>query len=246
MSAVMQYTRSLGTISRSSTPAFARAAVGIWDVTNGKKAVMAVSGLILFGFLAGHLAGNLQVFLGAEVFNHYAATLKSLPALLWGTRITLLVMVVLHVWSAASLWSRKRGARPVAYIKKKSIASTYASRVMYMSGPILAAFIIYHLLHFTVGAGGTSFEEGKAYENLVAGFKVWYIAVFYILSMALLCLHLYHGIWSMAQTLGFHHPKYTPKLRQLSKLIAVAFFLGFSSIPLGVQTRIIKPVILFI
>jgi succinate dehydrogenase / fumarate reductase, cytochrome b subunit len=212
----------------------------LWTATNGKKAVMAISGLVLTGFLAGHLAGNLGVYLGPVAFNQYAATIKSIAPLLWGTRITLLVMVMLHIWSAASLYGRNSAARPVAYVKKQSVVSTYASRTMYMSGPILALFIVYHLLHFTVGKGGTHFEEGHAYENLVAGFQVWYISLFYIVAMAMLCTHLYHGLWSMTQTLGFHHPKYTPKLRSLAKLIAIALFLGFASIPVSVLTGVIK------
>jgi succinate dehydrogenase / fumarate reductase, cytochrome b subunit len=214
-----------------------------WSATNGKKAVMAVSGLVLAGFLVGHLAGNLGVFLGAEAFNTYAHTVKSIAPLLWGTRITLLLMVFLHIWSAVSLWSRKNAARRTPYVKKQSIASTYASRTMYMSGPILSAFIVYHLMHFTIGIGGTPFEEGKAYENLVAGFQVWYISAFYLVAMAMLCMHLFHGLWSMTQTLGFHHPRHTPRLRTAAKLFAIAMFLGFSSIPVAVLLGIVKPVL---
>jgi succinate dehydrogenase / fumarate reductase cytochrome b subunit len=138
--------------------------------------------------------------------------------------------------------SRNSAARPVGYVKKTSVVSTYASRTMYMSGPILALFIVYHLLHFTIGVGGTPFEEGKAYENLVAGFRVWYISAFYIVAMAMLCTHLFHGIWSMTQTLGFHHPKYTPRLRSAAKAIAIALFLGFASIPVSVLLGIVRSV----
>ncbi|BDC52872.1 hypothetical protein F183_A51870 [Bryobacterales bacterium F-183] len=241
----------LNDISNNGQPIMSASAVHLeassktarfWNATIGKKAVMAVSGLVLFGFLVGHLAGNLGVFLGQKHFDDYAALLKSMPALLWGTRVTLLVMVGLHIWSAASLWSRNSSARRYQYVKKESIVSSYASRTMYMSGPILAAFIVYHLMHFTIGVGGTPFEEGHAYENLVKGFQVWFISAFYILSMGLLCMHLYHGIWSMTQTLGFSHPKYTPRIRTVSKLIAIALFLGFASIPVSVLAGIIKPV----
>jgi succinate dehydrogenase / fumarate reductase, cytochrome b subunit len=214
-----------------------------WNATIGKKAVMAVSGIVLTGFLVGHLAGNFGVFLGQDHFNNYAATLRAIPPLLWGTRITLLLMTVLHIWSAASLWSRKNAARRTGYVKKESVVSTYASRTMYMSGPILLVFIIYHLMHFTIGIGGTPFEEGKAYENLVAGFQVWYISLFYIIAMAMLCTHLFHGLWSMTQTLGFHHPKYTPRIRTAAKAFAFALFLGFSSIPVAVMAGLVKPVI---
>jgi succinate dehydrogenase / fumarate reductase, cytochrome b subunit len=214
----------------------------LWNTTQGKKAVMAVTGLVLVGFLFAHLAGNLIVFAGPKAFNAYAASIKSIPAVLWGARSVLLLSVALHIWSALQLMGRNNGARRTAYVKKTSVVSTYASRTMYMSGPILAFFIVYHLLHFTIGAGGTPFEEGKAYENLVAGFRVWFIAVFYIVSMAMLCTHLFHGIWSMTQTLGFHHPKYTPRLRSAAKAIAVALFLGFASIPLSVLLGIVKSV----
>lgn len=212
-------------------------AAAFLSAASGKKAVMAISGFVLFGFLVGHLAGNLGVFLGQEHFNNYAETIKSIKPLLWGTRITLLAMIALHIWSAAALWNRNTAARRTAYVRKRSVVSTYASRTMYMSGPILAAFIVYHLFHFTIGVA-----DGRAYENLVAGFSVWYISAFYIVSMAMLCNHLFHGLWSMTQTLGFHHPKYTPRLRSLSKLVAIGLFLGFASIPVAVLAGIVKPV----
>jgi succinate dehydrogenase / fumarate reductase cytochrome b subunit len=240
-SVINNYGYLLMSASAVRSEASSRSAL-LWNAANGKKAVMAVTGIVLTGFLAGHLAGNLGVYLGPHAFNQYAATIKSISVLLWGTRVALLLSVALHIWSAASLYSRNSSARPTAYVKKTSVVSTYASRTMYMSGPILALFIVYHLLHFTVGVGGTPFEEGKAYENLVAGFQVWYISLFYIVAMAMLCTHLFHGLWSMTQTLGFHHPKYTPRIRSAAKLIAILLFLGFASIPVSVLTGIIKPV----
>jgi succinate dehydrogenase / fumarate reductase, cytochrome b subunit len=211
-----------------------------WTATNGKKAVMAITGVVLTGFAFGHMAGNLQVFLGPEKFNHYAASIKALPPLLWGTRITLLVSVFLHIWSAFSLWRLKSEARPIGYVRQKAIASTYAARTMYWSGPILALFIVYHLLHFTIGVGGTRFVEDQPYDNLVAGFSVIPIALFYIVAMACLCFHLFHGIWSLFQTLGINHPKYTPLLRTAAKLLAILLFIGFSSIPIAVMAGLIQ------
>lgn len=206
-----------------------------WNATIGKKLVMAVSGALLFLFVVAHLLGNLQVFMGAEHFNAYARFLRVEPALLWTARIGLLVMVVLHIWASIKLaLLNKIQARPVGYVKKKSIGSTYASRTMYWSGPIIAVFVIYHLLQFTWGVGGTPFEEGRAYENLVRGFQNPGIVGFYLLAMALLMLHLYHGVWSMFQTLGFNHPRYTPLLRAFAKTIAIVLFAGFSSIPIAV------------
>ena len=216
-------------------------AARFWSATNGKKAVMALTGILLVGFVVLHLLGNLQAFAGADKFNAYAHALKSMAPILWIGRLTLLAAVCLHIWSAFSLWRLKSEARPIGYVTKKSIASTYASRTMYWSGPILLLFIVYHLMQFTFGVGGTRFIETEPYDNLVAGFEIPAIAVFYVIAMACLCLHLFHGIWSMLQTLGLHHPKYTPLLRTLAKIIAVALFLGFSSIPLAVMLGRIQP-----
>ncbi len=147
-------------------------AARFWNATIGKKLVMAISGALLFLFVVAHLLGNLQVFLGAEHFNAYARFLRLEPALLWTARIGLLVMVLLHIWASVKLaMLNKMEARPVGYVKKKSISSSYASRTMYWSGPSSPLFVIYHLMQFTWGIGGTDFEEGKAYENLVRGFQ---------------------------------------------------------------------------
>jgi len=216
-------------------------AARFWNATIGKKIVMAVSGSVLFLFIAGHLLGNLQVFEGPERFNAYAKFLRIEPALLWSVRLVLLAMVVLHVWASFQLWLlNKLEARPVGYVKKKNIGSNYASRTMYWSGPIILAFVIYHLMQFTWGVGGTPFEEGKAYENLVRGFQVWPISIFYVIAMALLMLHLYHGIWSLFQTLGVNHPRYTPLLRIFAETVAILLFLGFCSIPVSVLAGIIS------
>ena len=172
------------------------------DTTIGKKAVMAVSGAVLAAFVVGHLLGNLQIFIGPDRFNGYARTLKALPELLWAVRITLLVSVILHIWSSIQLAVVKGEARPVGYVRSKSIASSYASRTMYMSGPIIAAFIIYHLMQFTFGVGGTPYLESDPYGNVINGFRVPAVSLFYIIAMLLLCLHLRHGLSSMVQTLA--------------------------------------------
>lgn len=215
-----------------------------WQTTIGKKAVMAITGVILFGFLVGHLLGNLQMFLPPDAINNYSATLKSLPALLWGTRIVLLISVTLHIWASFQLWALQRAARPVGYVKKVNEHSTYASRTMKWSGPILLAFIIYHLLHFTVGAVhfGGPFDEKNVYNNVAYGFGFWPVSVFYIIAMTMLCYHLYHGLWSMFQSLGFSHPVYTPWLRRFAKVFAILLALGFISIPVAVLAGFIKPV----
>jgi succinate dehydrogenase / fumarate reductase cytochrome b subunit len=215
-----------------------------WQTTVGKKAIMAITGLLLFLFVLGHMAGNLQIFEGPGKINKYAALLKSLPALLWTTRIVLLAAVILHIWSSFQLWLLQREARPIGYIKKTNINSTYASRTMQWSGPILLAFIIWHLLQFTFGAvhPGGPFVEHDVYNNVVLGFQVWPVSLFYIIAMSMLCYHLYHGLWSMFQSLGFSHPVYTPILKTLAKVVAIVLAIGYISIPVAVLAGLIKPV----
>ena len=179
-----------------------RRAARFYDSTVGKKFVMAISGIILFGYVIAHLLGNLQIFLGPAQFNGYARFLHSVPELLWPARIVLLIAVILHIWSSLHLAVVKSEARPVGYVKKRADGSSYASRTMYWSGPIIAAFVIYHLLQFTFGMGGTPYQELDAYGNVINGFRVPVVAIFYIIAMALLCLHLRHGLWSMVQSLG--------------------------------------------
>ena len=217
-----------------------------WQTTVGKKAIMAVTGFILFGFVVGHLIGNLQIFLEPEKINRYAALLKSLPALLWGTRITLLVAVGLHIWSSFQLWLLQREARPIKYIKKANLNSTYASRTMLWSGPIVGAFVVFHVLHLTVGSvlplediGGNP-DTPNVYHNVVAGFQNPWVSGFYILAMILLCLHLYHGLWSMFQSVGFSHPRYTPMLKKGAAAFAILIAIGNCSIPIAVMAGLLR------
>ncbi len=215
-----------------------------WQTTIGKKAVMAVTGVVLFGFVVGHLLGNLQIYLPPEKINHYSEALRALPALLWGTRTVLLVSVWLHIWSSFALWRLQKAARPVTYVKKASINSTYASRTMMWSGPIVLAFVIFHLLHFTFGVvhPGGPFDKHNVYNNVVTGFQFWPASLFYIVAMIMLCYHLYHGLWSMFQSLGFSHPVYTPWLRRFAKVSAILIAIGNVSIPVAVLAGYIKPV----
>jgi succinate dehydrogenase / fumarate reductase cytochrome b subunit len=222
---------------------FPAGSLRFWQNTVGKKVIMAVTGVILFGFVVGHLLGNLQIFLPPERINSYAATLRSHPVLLWGARITLLVAVLLHIWSSFQLWLLQREARPIKYTKKANIHSTYASRTMMWSGPIILAFVIFHLLHLTLGTvhPGGPFETHNVYNNVVTGFQVWPVSLFYIIAMIMLCYHLYHGLWSMFQTLGFSHPVYTPVLRVLAKIVAILIAVGNISIPVAILAGFIKP-----
>lgn len=213
-----------------------------WESTNGKKVVMAISGVILFGFVFGHMVGNLQTFEGPEKLNAYGHFLHSVPEILWVVRLSLLAAVALHIISAVGLALANNSARPIGYAKRKNVNSSYASRTMYWSGPILLAFIIYHLLHLTAGAvsPGGPFIEGDVYHNVVAGFSVWWVSAWYIFSMILLGLHLRHGVWSMFQSIGFNHPRHTPILNKFAWVFAIVITCGFISIPLGVLTGIIK------
>lgn len=215
-----------------------------WQTTIGKKAIMAVTGFILFGFVVAHLLGNLQVFISPEQINHYAASLRAVPLLLWGARVILMLAVILHIWSSFELWRLQRAARPVPYVKKANRHSTYASRTMMWSGPIILAFVIFHLLHFTFGVvhPGGPFVEGNVYDNVVTGFQFWPVSLFYIIAMVLLCLHLYHGLWSMFQSLGFSHPVYTPWLKLFAKIVAILIAAGNISIPVAVLAGFLKPV----
>jgi succinate dehydrogenase cytochrome b subunit len=227
-------------MSTAAAGAASQRAQGFYSSTIGKKAVMAVSGVILFAFVVGHLIGNLQIYEGPEKLNHYAVLLRSMPALLWAVRVVLLVMVVLHVWSSVQLGLRNIEARPTGYVKKKSAGSSYASRTMYWSGPIILAFVIYHLLDFTWGTVNPRFVEGDVYGNVVASFQVIPISAFYIVAMLLLCLHLYHGLWSMFQSLGFNHPRHTPILRRAAAVVAILIAAGNISIPVAVMSGLVK------
>jgi succinate dehydrogenase / fumarate reductase, cytochrome b subunit len=208
--------------------------VFFYKTTVGKKVVMAVTGIVLFGFLLGHMAGNLQFFLGREVINAYAENLRHLGAVLWAVRLALLASVILHIWAAIQLAVLQRAARPISYVKKRSVGSTYASRTMYWSGPIIAAFVIYHLLHMTWGVVHPDFEHLNAYDNLVIGFSRPLVSFAYVVAMVLLGMHLYHGLWSMFQTLGASHPRYTSKLKLFAKAFTYLIVLGFLSVPLAV------------
>lgn len=217
-------------------------AATFWGSTNGKKAVMAVTGAILFGFIIGHLAGNLQIFEGREKLNAYGHFLHSIGELLWPVRIVLIVSVALHILATVQLALLKKRARPVGYSRREAIASSYASRTMYWSGPIVLAFVIFHLLQFTAGYihPESQFIEGDVYHNVVAGFQVWWVSVWYIFSVSLLGLHLSHGISSMFQSLGFNHPKHTPVLKSAAVAVAVVIVLGYISIPISVLLGIVK------
>jgi succinate dehydrogenase / fumarate reductase cytochrome b subunit len=214
-----------------------RTTARFYESTIGKKAVMAVTGVILFGFLIAHLLGNIQVFEGADKINGYGVMLRAHPAVLWSVRGLLLAAVLLHIWAYIALGIRKRSARPIGYVKKSAVRSSIASRTMYWSGPVIAIFVIGHILHFTTGTlFGPSFRAGAIYENMIAAFRNVPVSIAYIIAMILLCLHLYHGLWSWFQSLGVHHPRHTPTLKRIAAFVAIILCAGFISIPLAIVT----------
>ena len=219
-----------------STVAVAR----FYDSTIGKKVIMALTGAILFGFLIGHMLGNLQVFLGREVMNHYAETLHGNLPLLWGVRILLLVSVLLHTWAAVQLTAVKAAARPVAYVKPANVQATTGSRTMMLSGPVIALFVIGHLLHLTTGTIHPQFVELHAYENVVNAFSNPIASGLYIVAMILVGFHLSHGIWSMFQSIGFSHPRYTPLIKKFSGIFAWVLIAGFIAVPISVLAGLVR------
>jgi succinate dehydrogenase / fumarate reductase cytochrome b subunit len=211
-----------------------------YQATIGKKAVMAVTGVILFGFVIGHLIGNLQVYAGRETLDAYGAFLHhSTHGLIWVFRAVLLASVVAHIVASIQLTKVKMDARPISYVKTNYSHSSYASRTMMWSGPIIAAFVVFHLMDLTWGNVNPAFQEGHVYENLVASFSRWPVSIAYIFALTLLCLHLYHGIYSMFQSLGLSHPKYMPGIQRFAKAAAVLIWAGYVSIPVAVLAGVV-------
>jgi len=216
--------------------------VGFYRSMVGRKAIVAVTGALLFAYLVAHLIGNLQIFAGPERINAYAHLLHSQPALLWVARLVLLAAVGTHAVATVQLWLENRAALPVRYQRPATVQATLASRTMIVSGPLIAVFVVYHILHFTVGSVHPKFEELNVYNNVVVGFQNPAASGFYILIMALIGLHLYHGVWSMFQSLGLTSPRYTPLLKRAAAIAAVVIAGGNILIPLAVLAGVIRPV----
>ncbi len=217
-------------------------ALTLYDTAIGKKAVMAVSGLVLFGFVIGHMLGNLQLYMGPAQLNHYAEALKHNQILLWGVRSVLLVSVVAHIVTTIQLYDRSLGARQTRYKVKKSLAATYASRSMILTGPVLFFFILFHLAHFTAPglSLGHEFSATDVYSNVVAGFSVPWVAAIYIIGNICLGFHLFHGSSSLLQTLGFNHPRYNARRRLVAQTFAFAVTIANVSFPVAVLAGIVK------
>lgn len=218
-----------------------------WSSSIGKKLVVAITGIVLVLFLAGHLIGNLVVFLGPEPFNEYAYFLHHMlhGAGIWVFRVVMLAMITAHIVATISLTRQNRAARQ-AYEYKATLQASKSSRTMILSGLTILAFIVYHLLHFTVRAGNAyndpslySFmldgkEVHNAWKMVIDGFSVWYVVLFYVIAMTLLCSHLMHGVGSIFQTLGLRSKKSEGLIKQVSIGYALFIWLGFISIPLAI------------
>ncbi len=201
----------------------------------GKKVLMAATGLILTLFLIGHLAGNLLIFAGPTSFNDYSHFLKhGIPEILWVVRIVLLACLAIHVVASIQVSLASRRARPAGYAVRKNIETTFAARTMIWSGPLLFAYIVYHLMMFTFLTTGPGYSPTDVYRNVVLSFRVPAIAGVYAFAMLLLGLHLYHGAWSMLHTLGTGTPRYRFLRRAGAPLFAAVITFGYILIPAAV------------
>ena len=210
---------------------------------------MAITGVVLFGWIFAHMAGNLKLYLGPEHFNEYAKWLRTMGApamphstLLWVTRIGMLIAVWLHIQAATELTIMNRNARPVPYADRDYVTATYASRTMRWGGVIILLFVIYHLMHLTWGlpAVHKDFIENDPYHNVVAGFQVWWASAIYIIANLALGLHLYHGLCSMFNSLGLNHPKFNLWRRNFAVAFALIITLANVSFPLAVLIGVIR------
>src|SRR5512141_2033921 len=210
----------------------------------GKKIVMAITGIVLSLFVLGHMAGNLQAFLpnGPAALDHYGAFLRELlhGTGIWFVRAGLLLAVGLHIWSYLGLTQKSWAARPNGYKVTDYEEATFASRSMRWTGPILAVFIVYHILHMTTGTLHPNFVEGRVYQNLVVGLAPVAVALFYLVAMGCLAFHLWHGAWSMLQTLGLSHPKYDPWRKRLAFVFTILVAGGFALVPIAVLAGWLK------
>lgn len=213
----------------------------------GKKAIMALTGVALFGFVLIHMAGNLKLYMGAEAINHYGEWLREVgeplfpkTGVLWIFRVGLVVLAALHITSATQLTLESRRARPTNYAERRRVKATYASRTMRWGGVIIALFVLYHLGHFTLGWVHPDFIAGDVYHNVVVGFSVPWVAGFYIVANLMLGFHLYHGLWSMFQSVGWHGERERKDWRQrFAQVFAVVITVGNVSFPVSVLTGIV-------
>ena len=224
-----------------------RRVVHFYRSTVGKKVTMAVSGAVLLLWLIAHMLGNLKAFLGPDHLNAYAAWLRTMGEpffvrgqVLWLVRIVLLICVGLHILAATQLTLQSWRARPEGYRKTPHLEISYASRTMRWGGVVLVLYVIYHLMDLTWGTLRPNFTPDDVYHNVVTGFQRWPVSAFYLIALAALALHLYHGVWSGLQTLGLNHPRYNRYRRAAAWIVAVGLFVGFASVPVAVLAGVLR------
>ena len=215
---------------------------GFYASMVGKKVVMGVTGLIGIGFVILHSLGNLLVFRGPAAINSYSHFLKSTGELLWALRIVLIVAVILHVIAAVQLTLQNRAARPIGYNRQESQVATIASRTMLWGGVFLLVFIVLHILHFTTGTIKPAgvFTPEDVYANVVVSFRIWWVALFYVLAMVALGLHLFHGAWSSVRSIGVSPPSRQPLHKRISVVIAIIVWAAFTAVPVAVFAGIVR------
>ena len=215
---------------------------GFYASMVGKKVVMGVTGIIWIGFVIVHSLGNLLVFRGPDAINSYSRFLKGTGELLWGLRVVLVVAVILHVIAAVQLTRQSRAARPIGYARHDSQVATIASRTMRWGGALLLVFIVVHILHFTTGTIRPAgvFTPEDVYANIVLSFRLWWVALFYIVAMIALGLHLFHGAWSSVRSIGVSPASPQPLHHKISVVIAILVWAAFTAVPLAVLSGIVR------
>jgi len=213
----------------------------LWDSAVGKKVIMAITGLIMVAYLITHVLANLLVFQGPVNINAYSAFLHGTGGALWAARLVLLAALVLHVVAAVQLSNRRFEARPIGYAGgRQPQVSTWASRSIRWGGALILAFLVYHILHFTIGTAHPSFVDGDPYHNVATGFHSLPVVALYLIAMGMVGLHLYHGVWSSGRSLGMSPPSPNPLRRTVALVLAVFIWLGFTVIPLAVYAGVVR------
>jgi succinate dehydrogenase / fumarate reductase, cytochrome b subunit len=216
--------------------------LGLWNTSVGKKAVMAATGLVMVAYLITHVLANLLVFQGPDKINAYSRFLHGTGGALWAARLVLLACVVLHIVAAVQLTARRQAARPIGYAAgRQPQVSTFASRTIRWGGGLILLFLVFHIMHFTLGTVHPAFVEGDPYHNVTAGFGNLLVVLFYEVAMIAVGLHLYHGIWSSGRSLGVSTASPHPLRRQLALALSVLMWAGFAAIPIAVYEGVIRP-----
>jgi len=224
--------------------------LSFWRSSIGKKWLVALTGLALLGFVAGHLVGNLQMFGGAAKINAYAEFLPATEKPLWIARIGIIAAFVLHIAATITLVLQNKAARPQAYQLGRHVQARLSTRTMAYSGLTVLSFVVFHLLHYTfrvtdprfkvVAEGGLLETTHDVYRMVLLGFQNPLVSAFYLLSVGLLSLHLSHGISSAVQTFGLESKRSAQRIRQTGRLLSGAIFVGYASIPTAVLLGYLK------